>query len=98
MQMVTRTFRFSASASAAATIVLIADRFKYFFEGSSAALIRIPHDSNSAQARIMRIIVSQKLVTRQEAQSLVQMEYFEQRLHLLIGMTPGLTIEEIGHP
>src|SRR5260370_35773012 len=37
MQMVTSTCRFWASASAAATIVLMADRFKYFLVGRSAA-------------------------------------------------------------
>src|SRR5437868_894379 len=41
MQMVTCTLRFSASASAAAAIVLIAARFRYFFEGKSAAAATI---------------------------------------------------------
>jgi hypothetical protein len=37
MQMVTCTLRFAASLSAAATIVLMAAKFRYFREGSSAA-------------------------------------------------------------
>ena len=58
MQMVTDTFWRAASASAATTIFLMAARFKYFFEGRSAA-ISVPIRMNAISSDLnMRRMVS----------------------------------------
>ena len=58
MQMVTCTLRFCASASAAATIVLSAARFKYFFEGRSAAEARKATLRNSTTSLSMALMIT----------------------------------------
>src|ERR1041385_1734677 len=58
MQMLTWTLRFCISASAAATIVLTAARFRYFLEGSSAAPTRIALASNIERIRDMGNMIS----------------------------------------
>jgi hypothetical protein len=61
MQIVTDTFWRLASASAAATIVLIAARFKYFLEGKSAAIIVPIRQSTTTSGLNMRGMVSAAL-------------------------------------
>src|SRR5262245_33041385 len=53
MQIVTSTCNFCASASAAATIVLMAARFRYFLVGSSAAAMPTSTQSTTASSLSM---------------------------------------------
>jgi len=62
MQIVTPTLRFFASASAAATIVLMAARSKYFFVGKSFAGIAPARLSNTKSRLNMRAMLSIALV------------------------------------
>src|SRR6266436_8365988 len=62
MQIVTPTLRFFASASAAATIVLMAARSKYFFFGKSFAGIAPARLSNTKSRLNMRAMLSIALV------------------------------------
>src|SRR6476620_10131582 len=54
IQMVTSTFCFLASASAAATIVLIAARFRYFRAGRSADDVAATDDAVAARLSITK--------------------------------------------
>src|SRR5262245_61487014 len=58
MQMVTCTFRFCASASAAAAMVLMAARFSHRLMGNSAALAKINKLRSVIVSLIMRPILT----------------------------------------
>src|SRR6266496_5734500 len=60
MQIVTCTFRFCASASAAAAMVLMAARFRYFLVGRSAADVNVIRVTSKATSLDMRNILASR--------------------------------------